>query len=94
MACPICMDAIVAGVTGETRTSCGHSFHFQCLVVWMSVGTHKTCPVCRAEPSEKERIVLEGPMHAVDSDDEIVVARSLIMLGELDVAYSLQRHRR
>lgn len=81
MACPICMDAIVSHVTGETITSCGHSFHFQCLFSWMSAGTRKTCPVCRAEPSEKERIVLE------DSDDEdAVVAHSLLMLGQLAVA--------
>jgi hypothetical protein len=94
MACPICMDVILARVTGETRTSCGHRFHFQCLVSWMSVGTDKTCPVCRAQPSEKERIVLKGGMHTVDSDDEIVVARSLLMLGQLNVAASLQRLRR
>jgi len=91
--CPICMDAIVGRVTGETTTSCGHSFHFQCLVAWMSVGTRKTCPVCRAEPSEKERIVLERSVYA-EADDELVVARSLIMLGQLAVADSLQRHRR
>jgi hypothetical protein len=95
MACPICMDAIVARVTGETRTSCGHSFHFQCLVAWMSVGTRKTCPVCRAEPSEKERILLERSVYAeAEADEDAVVARSLLMLGQLDVADSLQRHRR
>ena len=94
MSCPICMDAIVARVTGETQTSCGHSFHFQCLFSWMSVGTDKTCPVCRAEPSEKERIVLEGPMHAVYSHDEdAVVANSLLMLGQLAMAESLVRLR-
>ena len=87
------MDAIVARVTGETRTSCGHSFHFQCLVSWMSVGSRKRCPVCRAEPSEKERIVLEGPMDSVyaDEDEDAVVAGSLLMLGQLAVADSLQR---
>ena len=55
----------------------------------MSVGSSKTCPVCRAEPSEKERIVLEGPMDSVDEDS--VVARSLLMLGQLGVADSLIR---
>jgi hypothetical protein len=98
VSCPICMDAIVARVTGETRTSCGHSFHFQCLVSWMSVGSRKRCPVCRAEPSEKERIVLEGPMDSVDegegADSDAVVAGSLLMLGQLAVADSLQRLRR
>jgi hypothetical protein len=88
VSCPICMDAIVARVTGETRTSCGHSFHFQCLVSWMSVGTRKTCPVCRAEPSEKERIVLEGPVY---EDEEAVVASSLLMLGQLAMAEPLER---
>lgn len=95
MSCPICMDAIVARVTGETRTSCGHSFHFQCLVSWMSVGSRKRCPVCRAEPSEKERIVLEGSMDSVyaeaDADADAIVAGSLLMLGQLAVADSLQR---
>lgn len=98
MSCPICMDAIVARVTGETRTSCGHSFHFQCLVSWMSVGSRKRCPVCRAEPSEKERIVLEGSMDSVyaeaDADEDAIVAGSLLMLGQLAVADSLQRHHR
>jgi hypothetical protein len=89
MTCPICMDAILARVTGVTQTSCGHSFHFQCLFSWMSVGSSKTCPVCRAEPSEKERIVLEGPM-----DEDAVVADSLLMLGQLAVADSLLRLRR
>ena len=84
MTCPICMDAIVARVTGETQTSCGHSFHLQCLVSWMSVGAEKTCPVCRAEPSEKERIVLEGPM-----DEDSLVASSLLMLAQLAVTDSL-----
>jgi hypothetical protein len=50
----------------------------------MSVGTEKTCPVCRAEPSEKERIVLEDSV-----DEDAVVANSLLMLGQLAVADSL-----
>ena len=89
MACPICMDTIVARVTGETRTSCGHSFHFQCLVSWMSVGTDKTCPVCRAEPSEKERIVLEG---LVDEgvDEDALIAESLLMLSQLALVERLR----
>ena len=84
MTCPICIDAIVARVTGETQTSCGHSFHFQCLVAWMSVGTEKTCPVCRAEPSEKERIVLKDSI-----DEDALVASSLLMLSQLAMADSL-----
>jgi hypothetical protein len=89
MSCPICMDAILARVTGVTQTSCGHSFHFQCLFSWMSVGSSKTCPVCRAEPSEKERSVLEGPMDY--SDEDTVIADSLLMLGQLGVSESLLR---
>lgn len=50
----------------------------------MSVGSSKTCPVCRAEPSEKERIVLEDSV-----DEDAVVAYSLLMLGQLTVADSL-----
>ena len=57
----------------------------------MSVGTRKTCPVCRAEPSEKERIVLEGPMDFVYEDEEAVVASSLLMLGQLAMAEPLER---
>ena len=86
MTCPICMDAILARVTGETQTSCGHSFHFQCLFSWMSVGSSKTCPVCRAEPSEKERIVLEGSV-----DEDGLIAESLLMLGQLGMSESLIR---
>lgn len=93
MSCPICMDAIVARVTGETQTSCGHSFHFQCLFSWMSVGTDKTCPVCRAEPSEKERIVLEDSVHHEGADEDVLIADSLLMLGQLAMAESLVRLR-
>lgn len=50
----------------------------------MSVGTRKTCPVCRTEPSEKEMIVLEDSV-----DEDAVVAESLLMLGQLAVADSL-----
>jgi hypothetical protein len=49
----------------------------------MSVGTDKTCPVCRAEPSEKERIVLERCLDHEGVDEEAVVAGSLLMLSQL-----------
>ena len=49
----------------------------------MSLGSRKRCPVCRAEPSEKERIVLEGSMDSVGEDEDAVVASSLLMLGQL-----------
>lgn len=91
MTCPICMDAILARVTGETRTSCGHIFHFQCLFSWMSAGTRKTCPVCRAEPSEKERIVLKDSVHHEGADEDVLIADSLLMLGQLGVSESLLR---
>ena len=47
--------------------SCGHEFHMTCIVRWMQKpdGT-STCPYCRAEPSEKERLVAPPE----DSDDE------------------------
>jgi hypothetical protein len=47
------------------------------------VGTDKTCPVCRAEPSEKERIVLERCLDHEGVDEEAVVAGSLLMLSQL-----------
>jgi len=55
----------------------------------MSVGTDKTCPVCRAEPSEKERIVLERCLDHEGVDEDALIAESLLMLSQLAFAERL-----
>jgi hypothetical protein len=44
MDCSICLSAIGAD-TSSTTTSCGHSFHFDCIAKWSR--TSSACPLCR-----------------------------------------------
>jgi len=70
MDCAICCDAITAA-TGKSVMSCGHEFHMACLVKWLQKpdGTGN-CPYCRAEPSEKERLVAPPADDSDDDDDD------------------------
>ena len=43
--------------TGNTVLGCGHAFHLKCVVTWLQrEDSAGTCPCCRAEPGELERI--------------------------------------
>lgn len=48
--CIICSDIFIPTAEIYT-TSCGHLFHFACLVQWME--RSKSCPQCRAKATEK-----------------------------------------
>ena len=66
--CAICYDDITKG-TGRSIMSCGHEFHICCLVQWLQKpGGNGNCPYCRAEPSEKERLVA-APVAESNSND-------------------------
>lgn len=43
--------------TGNTVLGCGHAFHLKCVVTWLQREDGAgTCPCCRTEPGELERI--------------------------------------
>ena len=44
--CPICLCELAGSDFGTT--SCGHSFHADCLSTWMIQDRRHTCPECRA----------------------------------------------
>ena len=51
--CPICYEEITKG-SGVTTLSCSHSYHLKCIAVWILKS--ETCPCCRKEVSEHEKI--------------------------------------
>lgn len=48
--CSICLGTIVEGDTVRVLPNCKHTFHVECIDMWL--GSHSTCPICRtdAEP--------------------------------------------
>jgi hypothetical protein len=63
--CSICFDTISAE-TGQVILACSHVYHLGCVGKWLQ--THDTCPLCRAEPTEKEKIA--SPVEEEEEDDE------------------------
>lgn len=51
--CPICYDEITRD-SGCTTLNCSHSFHLKCIAIWILKS--ETCPCCRKEVSEHERL--------------------------------------
>ncbi|KAH8493818.1 hypothetical protein Peur_061418 [Populus x canadensis] len=48
--CSICLGTILEGDTVRVLPNCKHTFHVECIDMWL--GSHSTCPICRtdAEP--------------------------------------------
>ena len=51
--CSVCLDEI-SQTTGSATMACGHCFHIGCLGRWLT--KTETCPYCRHEANEHERI--------------------------------------
>lgn len=51
--CRICLSNYINGEFCLTLTKCGHKFHKECILRWLSskVASSKTCPICRASIS-------------------------------------------
>lgn len=44
--CAVCMEGFPSGGGGGKQVACGHVFHENCLLQWLSI--RDSCPVCRA----------------------------------------------
>lgn len=65
--CPICHEAITKE-TGITTMSCSHSFHLKCIGTWILKST--SCPCCRSEISEHEKLpVIRARTMSYEDDD-------------------------
>jgi hypothetical protein len=58
MECAICMGEFQEGELCRSLPKCAHSFHLECIDMWLF--SHSTCPLCRAvlEPDEDDSISL------------------------------------
>lgn len=64
--CAICLEAFVYGAT-VLGLPCGHSFHQQCICMWLTSGTtmaHHCCPSCRWPA------YMSKPMHSIPCQDQ------------------------
>ena len=77
MDCPICHDDM-NDKTGMATLGCSHSYHLRCLVMWIL--TNDTCPCCRTELNENEKI--SDIQH---TEDEVAVAEFLGQLAEIEI---------
>ena len=73
MDCSICYDEITLA-TGKVELSCSHSFHFSCLTSWFKTQTGneltQSCPCCRHESNEHEKMATERPIEDEDEDED------------------------
>ena len=67
MDCSICFDEIEAS-KGQVTLGCQHHFHLGCIGRWIL--KNETCPMCRHETSEKEKILNTNEELQWDDDDE------------------------
>ncbi|KAH0454284.1 hypothetical protein IEQ34_016208 [Dendrobium chrysotoxum] len=55
--CTVCLSAFDEGEEVRQLPPCGHSFHAECIDMWLN--SHSSCPVCRGS-------VLPTPSHSMD----------------------------
>lgn len=70
--CVICYTELTSE-TGKSVLGCGHEFHIKCVGQWLLSGS-ATCPYCRKESGEMERIIKlsDSDSDTYDSDDDSV----------------------
>jgi hypothetical protein len=66
MECSICLNELTTA-TGMVTLGCCHNFHLGCIGRW--VLKNESCPLCRHELGEQERIAEDGP-DATEVDEE------------------------
>jgi hypothetical protein len=62
--------------TGVVTTSCGHSFHLTCISKWFS--KDETCPCCRKETSNTEKLETVEESDDEDEDREVEFSREAL----------------
>ena len=67
MDCSICFDEIEVS-KGQVTLGCQHHFHLGCIGRWILKSD--TCPMCRHETSEKEKILNTNEELQWDDDDD------------------------
>lgn len=69
--CPICFDDITDN-TGRTVLSCGHHFHFGCLVKWFysQQDVPSSCAMCRKVMGPTEDLPLQEDEYEDETDDD------------------------
>ena len=65
--CSICLDDILQS-TGSATLSCGHQFHIGCLGRWLV--KNESCPYCRHEANDKEKIAEDQEDDDIEYDSE------------------------
>lgn len=79
--CAICQDEVKMQ-TGMTTLACSHSYHLRCLVMWIS--KHTTCPCCRAELTNNEKIDDLYPKNTIPQE-ELDLADYIGQLGSIEI---------
>ena len=67
MECSICCDTIETS-GGHVTLACQHQYHLGCIGRWLLKS--ETCPMCRKETSDKEKIIKDDEWLSWVSDEE------------------------
>jgi len=82
--CAICYTELTSD-TGKSVLGCGHEFHIKCVGQWLLSGS-ASCPLCRKESGEMERICSHSDSDT-ESDDSVHHVSELmkaVIRGNLD----------
>ncbi|XWS53349.1 hypothetical protein CRYUN_Cryun11dG0149600 [Craigia yunnanensis] len=52
--CVICLSAFEDNDVGRNLPKCGHSFHVECIDMWLQ--SHSNCPICRAPVLSNDKV--------------------------------------
>jgi Ring finger domain len=70
----------ITAKTGQTTTSCGHTYHLGCFVRWIQNPEHENCPLCRSKVADEEKI---APPCEDESDDESEASSGTTRLSDV-----------
>ena len=61
MECAVCLEDFEETEVGRTLPKCGHSFHLDCIDMWLH--SHSTCPLCRSglQPEDLDDELMKLP---------------------------------
>ena len=81
--CVICQEVVTTRNTFSTRRlKCGHAYHTQCLMSWLSTeDAQATCPTCREDLSDMDLVIFKNKIE----DNLREKYRATIDCYELDI---------